>query len=169
MDSTVSKKALSKPHPLEPWRDIPCKCIHCGKILRNSAAKNVHLQHCTKRILSRYFKVGTYLFIVQWNPLKRRSAALHNLIVKFHDPKMFIAVLEYNKEIGVLHNYSATKLDGSPEMLEYPDGVIRYPVIVQKLSKMGLDGFHQEVQKLEAEKIKVLGTPTNVGEYEKSV
>lgn len=172
MDSTTTTKITpTKVNPLQPWRDVPYTCIHCGKVLRNYAAKNVHLQHCKKRILARYYKVGGYLFILHWNPLKRRSRALNDLIQEFHDPKMFIGALEFNKRTGVLHRYSATKLDGSPDMLNYPDGWVQYPIIKQNLSQPEMLEFESEVKRLETEKLKSFEPQQDVSpdDYEKSV
>jgi hypothetical protein len=152
------KLEVSKPkiHPLEPWRDIPYTCIHCGKVLKNYAAKNSHLMHCKKRILNRYFKVQNLLFVVHWNPLKRRSAALHRLINEYHDAKLLIGALNYLTYVGTLHNYVVMELGGSPEMLSHPDGWVQFPVIKQKLSKGEMTTFEQNIQKMEVKKKEIL-------------
>jgi len=177
MDSIVEKQPVSKQrtaqgkiHPLEPWRDVPYTCIHCGKVLRNYAAKNVHLQHCKKRILARYYKVGDVLFILHWNPLKKRSNAMHDLITRFHNQQMVVGALELCMRLGILHRYSATKLDGSPDMIEHPDGWVQYPVIKQKMSKTTMSDFECEVKRLESEKLKSVENPlSSETEFEKSV
>jgi hypothetical protein len=144
-----------KVHPLEPWRDVPYTCIHCQKVLKNYAAKNSHLMHCKKRILNRYFKVQDKLFVVHWNPLKRRSTALHRLINRFHDAKLVVGALEYLKDVGTLQNYIVMELGNSPEMLQHPDGWVQFPVIKQKLSKGEMTTFELNVQNLEVEKKKI--------------
>jgi len=140
---------VPKVHPLEPWRDVPYQCIHCGKTLRNYAAKNVHLQHCKKRILSRFFKVGNLLFVVQWNPLKRRAASLHRLISEFHDAKLVIGALNYLSYEKIVKNYIVMELEKSPEMNAYPDGWVQFPVIKHKLSEKEFIAFTSNVVKME--------------------
>jgi len=118
---------------LEPWRYQKFICIHCGRSMRNWWSKNAHLSHCKKRILSRYFKVQNFLFVLRWNPLKRRSFALVKLIEQYKKPELVLGALEYLKFVGTLQEYSITELT-SPGFIAYPDGIINYPNLQKSLN-----------------------------------
>lgn len=157
---------LPKVHPLEPWRDVPYVCMHCGRTLRNYAAKNVHLAHCKKRILSRFFKCKNLLFVVQWNPLKKRAASLNRLISEFHDPKLVIGALNFLSYEGIVKRYIAMELDKSPEMAAYIDGAVQFPVIRQKLTDKEFMLFTSNVT--EMERIRKAGIQSEIVKKEDS-
>jgi hypothetical protein len=138
-------------HPLELWKDKPCTCIHCGKVLKNYYAKNSHLGHCKKRILNRYIKIDRYLFILKWNPLKRRALAIEKMIKDFQDkdtlPKLVVGACEYLRNAGVLKDYSITEVE-SDEFVAYPDGWVSYPRIKKLMKPQELQIFESNAQEL---------------------
>lgn len=78
-----------------------------------------------------------------------------------HDPKLFIGALKVLNNLGMLHRFSVTPLDQSPDMLEYPDGWVQYPIIKQKLSKTEMLTFEEQVRELEKQKLESLATSSS--------
>lgn len=148
-------KVVRKPSglfALEPWRNQPCTCVHCGKVLKNYAAKNSHLQHCRKRLLNRYLKVSNFLFVLRWNPLKRRALALQKVINDYPQsellPKLILGACMYLKNSGTLDAYSVIDLEKSQDLIDYPDGWVKYPVLKEKMHEEELVKFELGAQSL---------------------
>jgi len=158
--TTLLQKVATKKHPFEPWKDVPCNCIHCGKEFPNNASKNSHLMHCKKRFLNRYYKVGdksgsAYLFTIQWNPLKRRRNAMQKLINEYQNPQMLIGAITYLMNEGVVRNYAALPLEESDKMLQLPDGRVLYSMLSKLLVEKELRILEAQVNTLNDEKNKL--------------
>ena len=142
----------SKPqvlHPLETWRDQPCKCIHCGKVFKSLAGLRAHLGHCKRRQLNRYFIVGKYLFTVQCNPLKRKIMTIHEEILDTHNEKVIIGVLKGFNRYGLISTFTVTELQGwDKEHPLFPDGIISFPKLKKGLSPQNMENFQTEVTKM---------------------
>ena len=141
--ATSTKQSASELQKiLEPWRTQTCTCVHCGKVLKNFYAKNSHLSHCKLRILTRYLKVRSYIFILRWNPLKRRAMSLQQMITDYPKendpeklPQLILGACQYLHNEGSLKSYTITELNNiSTEMNEYPDGWVSAS-IVKKMIK----------------------------------
>jgi hypothetical protein len=157
--TTLLQQVATKKHPFEPWKDIPCNCVHCGKLFPNNASKNSHLMHCKKRFLNRFYKVGdakggAYLFTIQWNPLKKRRNAIQKLINEFSNPQMLIGALTYLMNEGVVRNYVALPIEDSVNMLKLPNGRVMYTMLSKLLVEKELRLLEAQVETLNAEKEK---------------
>lgn len=104
------------------WKQAPCKCIHCGKILPSVNSKNSHLQFCKSRILKRYFKINSLLFIIEMNPLKRKSSSLHKLILDYGDEKLFLGGLIGFENYHLIKKYTVVDLKEYPKLLSLKNG-----------------------------------------------
>jgi hypothetical protein len=154
-DITTDTKPKAGLDALEPWRTTPMRCVHCGKLFSGAhpyASKNAHLSHCKKRILSRYFKVDNFLFVLRWNPLKRRVLALDKLSKDFSGKSVLVQLVlgacEYLKNSGVLSDYTVTELEQSTEMIAYPNGWVTYPTIKSKMQPTELASFENSALEL---------------------
>lgn len=166
--TTLLHQTATKKHPFEPWKDQPCACVHCGKMFPNNASKNSHLMHCKKRFLNRYYKVGdtlgkSYLFTIQWNPLKRRRSAIQKLINEYKNPQMLIGALQYLMNEGVVRNYAALPLEESANMVKLPDGRVLYSMLSKLLVEKELRILEAQVNTLNAEKLKLSEGSVNLG------
>jgi hypothetical protein len=163
LQTTLLQKTATPKHPFEPWKDQPCACVHCGKMFPNNASKNSHLMHCKKRFLNRYYKVGKYLFTIQWNPLKRRRNAMQKLINEFKKPEMLLGAIAYLMNEGVVRNYAALPLEESAEMLKMQDGRVLYSMLSKLLSVKELKLLEAQVNTLNEEKAKLSEGSVNLG------
>jgi hypothetical protein len=137
----------------DEWKDQPCKCIHCGRTLKNIYAKNSHLSHCKARQLQRFFKVGKYLFTVRSNPLKRKMLVINEEIQETHDAKIIVGLLKGFMKYGLISTFTATELSGSPTMLEYPDGVVKFPELKRRLNPDDMLSFKTAVENVKSQNL----------------
>lgn len=137
----------------DEWRDQPCKCIHCGKTLRNIYAKNCHLSHCKMRLLQRFFKVNKYLFTVRCNPLQRKIMVINDEIQETHDAKIIVGLLKGFLKYKLIDNFTITTLTGSPEMMAYPDGIVKFPDLKKRLNPADMQTFKTDVETLKTQKV----------------
>ena len=150
MSESGSNIKSQKPTPpnldFPDWRRSNYICIHCGAHFTSWWSKNAHLPHCKHRLLSRFFKVQNYLFILKWNPLKRRSFALDKIIKEFHEPKMTLGACEFLKNTGILHEFTVTELKKSPDFEAYQDGAIAYSILKKLVNSadLNLSGYYQK-------------------------
>jgi hypothetical protein len=158
--TTLVAKIAEKKNVFEPWKNMPCACVHCGKMFPSNAAKNSHLMHCKFRTLSRYFKLGSkkgeaYLFTIQFNPIKRRRNALQKLINDFKDSKMLLGAIAIWINEGVVRNYAVLSLEESTHMMAYPDGRVLFNMIKKLLTEKELKLLEAQVSVLNDEKNKL--------------
>ena len=133
-DTATSKQNVTELQKiLEPWRTQTCTCVHCGKVLKNFYAKNSHLSHCKLRILTRYLKVRSYIFILRWNPLKRRAMSLQQMITDYPKdndpeklPQLILGACQYLHNEGSLKSFTISELNITTE---YPDGWLSASVV----------------------------------------
>jgi hypothetical protein len=144
----------------EEWKDQPCKCIHCGRTLKNIYAKNSHLSHCKARLLQRFFKVGKYLFTVRCNPLKRKMFVINEEILESHDPKIIVGLLRGFMKYGLISTFTVTELAGSPTMVEYPDGIVKFPELKKRLNAADMQTFKTDVETVKTQKVNTPGEQT---------
>ncbi len=151
-------------HPLEPWRDQPCKCVHCGKVFESLAGLRAHLGHCKSRQLNRYFVVGKYLFTVQCNPLKRKIMSIHDEILETHNEKVIIGLLKGFNRYGLITTFTVIELEGwVKENPLFPDGIVSFPQLKKKMSANNLQSFQLEVTKMK-QKVNTPEEQTTQGE-----
>ena len=152
---SVSETGKKNIHILEIWKNQPVKCIHCGKELKNYAAKNSHLQHCKKRILTRFLKVEGFLFVIRWNPLKRRAMALQKTLDEYKDKKpenlpiLILGACTFLKNSGTLHNFAVIEIENSPQLKVYTNGWIGYPIIKKYMATQDMTVFESNVVDLQ--------------------
>lgn len=156
LQTTLLQQTATPKHPFEPWKDIPCTCVHCGKVFPNNASKNSHLMHCKLRFLNRYWKISNFLFTVQLNPIKRRRNALGKLIKDFGDSKMFVGAIAYLINEGIVRNYAVVELKDSKKMLELPNGRVMYGSLKKLMSDNELKVLEAQVTVLNDEKNKLM-------------
>jgi hypothetical protein len=109
------------------------------------------------RILSRFFKVGKYLFTVRCNPLKRKIFAINEVIQDTHDAKIIVGLLTGFLKYGLINTFTATELTGSKELLARADGIVTFPEIKKLLNPVELKTFQNDVDSIKTQKV---NTPT---------
>ena len=162
----ANAQRVSKPrvlHPMEPWRDVPAKCVHCNKVFPTLAGLRAHLGHCKLRQLNRFFIVGKYLFTIKCNPLKRKIFAIHDEILETHNEKVLIGLLKGFVRYNLVSNFTVTELEGwTKENPLFPDGIVRFPELKKKLTPKNMQTFQQGVEQLKSiPQVNIDGTQTN--------
>ena len=142
-------------HPEAPWKDQKYSCVHCHREFPSYSAKNAHLSHCKMRLLNRYFKVQTYIFTVNCNPLKRKIFAINDEIMETHDAKVIVGLLKGFMRYGIIATFTVTELEGNEETLKYPDGMIRFPVLKKLLSSKDFTAFQTSLEEVKNQKVEM--------------
>jgi hypothetical protein len=155
--TTLVAKIAEKKNPLQPWKDVPCNCVHCGKRFPNNAAKNSHLMHCKFRTLARYYKLKndkgqTFLFTIMFNPLKRRRNALQKLIMDFHNAEMLLGAIAIWMNEGIVRSHKVMMIEESVGMKNYPDGRVMFGSLKKLLTEKELRGLEAQVTSLNEER-----------------
>jgi hypothetical protein len=153
----VNPVSAPKSNILEPWLNVPCKCVHCGEVFEKGLpALRGHLGHCKSRQLNRFFVVGRFLFAVRCNPLKRKILSADGEIKETHDPKVFLGLLKGFQRYGLIQSFSVTEL---PEQSKtnplFPDGIVSFGTLKKKLTPENMQIFKSDVEKQQIHHINI--------------
>jgi len=153
----VNPVIVSKTNILEPWLNVPIKCVHCGEVFEKGLpALRGHLGHCKSRQLNRFFVVGRFLFAVRCNPLKRKILSADEEIKETRDPKVFLGLLKGFQRYGLIQSFSVTEFpDYSKDNPLFPDGIVSFGTLKKKLTPENMQIFKSDVEKQQIHHINI--------------
>ena len=99
-------------------------------------------------MLTRYYKLDTYLFSIQINPIRKRRNALQKVIDEFHDPKMFMGAIAYLMNEKIIRDFAVLTIEESKLLLSFPDGRVLFSMLKKLLTEKELRNLEAQVHTL---------------------
>lgn len=81
-------------------------------------------------------------------------------ILESHDPKIIVGLLRGFMKYGLISTFTVTELAGSPTMVEYPDGIVKFPELKKRLNAADMQTFKTDVETVKTQKVNTPGEQT---------
>lgn len=89
-------------------------CKYCGRPFPTMVSLVSHLKACPVRRLDTDYSVGSFIFTIRWNPVRKMGRGLTHLAAR-GDAAAFTHVCKFLEDIGTIDGYSIERRDESPK------------------------------------------------------